>query len=268
MESAAELVAFVTRAENRRTVLGALSTAPSTRHDLQERTGIPRTTLSRILADFRDRDLLSRSGHDYALTSLGERLADELDALIDSVERLRALQTLAGWLPLDRLDVDPFTVEDLAVTLPTRIHPMAPIGRAAELLADAADVSGLCYSILHAPILAMTEDIVESGGRFEGVVSGAVLDVVARDPALVAPVRALLGTGQAELAVLDRPIESQFIIADDRVLFLVTDREGTLQGLVETGAPVIRRWAEARFAEYRADADPIDPGALDDLLTS
>lgn len=268
MESVPELVGFLTRSSNRLAVLEALSTAPTTRPELQEQTGVPRATLSRILADLRDRDIVERSGHDYALTPLGARVADELADLFTAVERHRALQTLADWLPLDRLDVDLFDVEDRSVTLPSRLDPMAPIGRAATIVGEADHVRGFCYSILHAPILAMTEDLVDTGGRFEGVVSAAVLDVVASDPELVAPVRALVETGRADLAVLDRPIESQFIITDDLVLFLVTDGEGTLQGLVETGEPAIRPWAEERFATYRAEADPLDLDGVDELLTT
>lgn len=267
MEPAYELLSFVARSENRLAALRALSAEPQRRSAVQDATGISRATLSRILADCRDRDLVERSGPEYALTPLGDRLVAELEAMLDAIDRARALQTLAAGLPLDDLDVDLFSVEDLSVTLPSRIDPMAPVRRAADVVEAADVVRGFCYSLLHAPILAMTRDIVESGGRFEGVVSADILSAVASDPELVGPVQELLRTGQAELQIYQGGIETQFILTEDRLLFLVADDEGAIQGLVETSDPALRPWAEARFAAHRAAAEPLDPDASSDLLT-
>lgn len=266
MEPASELVSFVARAENRLAALRGLADAPRRRAALQADTGIPRATLSRILADCRDRDLLERSGHEYALTPLGERLVAELDSLYDAVDQARAIQLLADGLPLEELDVDLFAVDDLTVTLPTRIDPLAPVGRAASVLGGAVSVRGFCYSLLHAPILAVSRDVVEGGGRFVGVVSADVLRHVASDPELFGPVGELLGTGRAAVFVYDGGIETQFMLTEDRVLFLVADTEGAVQGLVETGEPAIRPWALERFEAHREAAEPLDPDALDDLL--
>lgn len=265
MEGAYELLSFIARSSNRLTTLRALADASAPRAEIQAQTDVPRATLSRILADFRDRDIVERTGPDYDLTPLGERLVVELDRLLATLDRLRALQTLADGLPLADLGVDLFAVDDLTVTLPTHIDPMAPVGRAAEVVEAADSVRGFCYSLLHAPILAMTRDIVESGSRFEGVISAAVLDVVASDPELVEPLRELLATGQAEVFIYDAGIETQFIIADGAVLFLVNDADGTVQGTVETGVSGIQSWAEERFDRYRELAEPIDPDALSDV---
>lgn len=267
MGSAFELLAFVARSENRLATLRALSTGPRRRSAVQDATGIPRATLSRILADCRDHDLVERTGPEYALTGLGARLVDELEALLGGIDRSRALQTLAHGLPVDDIDVDLFGVEDLSVTLPSRIDPMAPIRRAAAVVETADVVRGFCYSLLHAPILAMTRDIVETGGRFEGVVSADILSHVASDPELVGPVGELLRTGQAEVYIYQGGIETQFILTEDRVVFLVADDEGAIQGLVETADPALRPWAEARFEAHRAAAQPLDPDTFSDLLT-
>lgn len=268
MGSTFELLAFLGRSENRLATLRALSSEPGRRSAIQDATGIPRATLSRILADCRDRELVERTGPEYSLTPHGSRVVDELEGLLAGLDRSRALQTLADGLPLDELAVDLFGVDDLSVTLPDRVDPMAPIGRAATAVESADVVRGFCYSLLHAPILAMTRDIVDSGARFEGVVSAEVLRVVMGDPDLVAPVEALLETGQATLFVYEGGIETQFIIADDRVLFLVADEDGGIRGLVETGEPAIQPWARARFEAYRDAAKPVeDTDTFSDLLT-
>lgn len=268
MEPAFELVAFVARSENRLAALRALAAGPRRRSAVQGATGVPRATLSRILADCRERDLVERRGPEYALTPLGRRFVEALEALLDDVDRHRALQTLADGLPLDELAVDPFDVDDVSVTLPNRVDPMAPIARAADAVETAAVVKGFCYSLLHAPILSITRDLVESGGRFEAVVSAEVLRVVAGDDDLIGPVEALLETGQAEVRVYEGGIDIQFIVADGRVLYLVADEEGAVQGLVETAHPAVRDWAIERFETHRGESERLDPDALTELLTA
>jgi predicted transcriptional regulator len=84
MDSPIDLVSFVTRSESRTEVLLTLATREQTRPELQDETGIPRATLSRILADFRDHDLATRDSHQYQTTLLGDLVATELEALFES----------------------------------------------------------------------------------------------------------------------------------------------------------------------------------------
>lgn len=268
MESPVDLVSFVTRAENRVDVLLTLASGPRTRPDLQDETDIPRATLSRILADFRERELVSREGHRYLTTPVGDLIAAELESLFESVESTRALQTLARWLPLDDLAVDFDRLAAAEVTLPTPIDPMAPVKRAAAVVEDAEHVRTFCYSVVHAPILAALRGVVRKGQRLEGVVAAGVLEVVKDDPELAASARELFASGNVELYVYDEGIEPQLIIADGRTMFLVTDEEGAIQGLVETKDDAILPWAETMFESLKREADPLDAEAAAELLTA
>lgn len=267
MESPSDLVSFITRAENRVDVLLALAVNPQTRPELQEETDIPRATLSRILADFDDRDLLVRDGHQYQLTPLGNLIAAELASLFESVESTQALQTLAGWLPLDDLDVDFDRLAAAEVTLPTPIDPMAPVKRAAAVVEAAERVRTFCYSVVHAPILAALRGIAGQGQQLEGVIASGVLAVVRDDPELAASAQELFASGNVALYLYDEGIEPQLIIADGRTMFLVTDEEGTIQGLVESTDEVILPWAEDLFESLKKEAEPVTPEMAAELLT-
>lgn len=267
MESPIDLVSFVMRAENRVEVLLTLASQPLTRPDLQDETDIPRATISRILADFRERDLISRDGHQYWTTPLGDLIAAELQSLFRSVESTRALQTLAGWLPLDDIDVDFERLATAHVELPTPIDPMAPVKRAASVVEDAEHVRTFCYSVVHAPILAALRGIARKGQQLEGVIAAGVIDVVRDDPDLSESARELFQSGAVELYLYEGGIEPQLVIADDRTMFLVTDDEGTIQGLVETDDEAILPWAEATFESLKHEADPVTPEAASELLT-
>lgn len=267
MRSPFELVSFVTRAENRVEVLLALASEPRTRPDLQDETEIPRTTLSRILADLRDRELVSRNGHRYRPTPLGDLVAVELESLFESVESTRALQTLSGWLPLSDLGVEFDRLATAEVTLPTPIDPMSPVKRAAGVVGEADHVRTFCYSVLHAPILAALRGVSRQGQRLEGVIAAGVFEVVASDPELAESAVALFESGNVELYVYDGGIEPQLIIADRTTMFLVTDEEGSIQGLVETDDGAIRSWAEETFESLKREAESLDAEAATELLT-
>jgi predicted transcriptional regulator len=268
MKPPIDLVSFVTRAENRIDVLLTLAAGPQTRPDLQNDTGIPRATLSRILADFRERELVSKDGHQYRTTPLGDLLADELESLFESVESTRALQTLAGWLPLEDLAIDFERLATAEVTLPTPIGPMEPVKRAAAVVEDAEYVRTFCYSVVHAPILAALRGVVRRGQRLEGVIATGVLEVVREDPELAASAQELFASENVEVYLYDEGIEPQLIIADGRTMFLVTDEEGAIRGLVETDDEAILPWAETMFESLKQEADPLDLEAATEVLTS
>lgn len=267
MDPPAGLVAFVMRSENRLVALCRVAEGPTTRSTLQETTGIPRATLSRILADFRERDLLDREGRTYVPTVLGVRLARELERVFAAVEEATALQTVATWLPRRDLDVALADLEDVRITLPQIADPMAPVRRAAAVVGEADTVRGFCYSVLHVPILTETAAVVREGRTFEGVVARAVLDVIAADAELRTAVEALAGSGRASLWIYDGPIGPQFIVADEVVAFLATSGEGTIQGLVETRDDRLRPWADRTFEAYRSAADRVDPDNVAEILT-
>lgn len=268
MGSSIDLISFVMRAENRVDVLLTLASEPGTRPDIQDETGIPRATISRILTDFRDSGLVERNGHLYRTTPLGDLIATELESLCASVESTRALQTLAGWLPLDDLGVDFDRLATAKVTLPTPFDPMSPVKRAARVVENATHVRTFCYSMVHAPILAALRGVAEKGQRLEGIVAAGVLDVVKDDTELAKAAGELFASGDVELYVYSEGIEPQLVIADDRTLFLVTDTEGAIQGLVETDDEAIMPWAEGMFESLKRNADPLSSDEAIEVLAS
>lgn len=266
MDRPFDLVAFLARSENRHAALEALAEQSYSRPELQAAVDVPRATLSRILADFWRRDLVVRENGRYEITPLGTEIAIGLEALFESIESTRALQTVAAWLPLDELDVAITEVADVEVTLPTAVDPMAPVKRAAELIDDVTRVRGFCYSVVHAPILAECRNVVERGHRFEGVIAAGVFEVVAGDPVIAPRIRQLLAEGRTDLFVYEGNIEPQLIIADRTTMFLVSDDGGAIQGLVTIGDEAILPWAEETFESIKADAEPLDPDALSERL--
>lgn len=262
MDSSLELVTFVTRAESRVDALLAMVAGPATRRDLQEATGIPRATLSRILADFDDRELLVRDGHEYGLTPLGELLAAELRSLFDSVEAMRTLQDVRQWLSMEAFDFPVERLADADVVIPTTQDPTAPIRRAEELLAGASRVRLVANSMIPGCLEAVWREVTAGRQTLEWVGTPAALEVVADDPELSRWTRELLESGDASAYLHDGGFPQALFVVDDIVFTPVSDDAGTVQGHVETDDDVVLAWAEETIDGYVREAEPVSAEAL------
>jgi len=258
-----DLLAFLTRSENRVTVLIALAREPASRRTLQDETGIARATLSRILADFGERDLAVREAHEYVATALGRHLATELRSLLASIETSQRLQVLGPWLPLSDLDLALGDFGDARVTLPAPVDPMGPVRRTAALLAESRQVRGLCDTVVPEVLRVLRRAVLEEGLQADVTVTEAAFEAVSTDPEVRGLVGDLLDTGRLDLRVFNGTIPLLAIDADGTVLLEVSDREGTIRGLVETGSDAITGWFDDAFASAQSAADPV---TLDRLM--
>lgn len=257
-----EPVSFLARSSNRVEALVALEAGPATRAALQADTGIPRATLSRILADFRERGLAERNGHEFSITPLGELLAAELRSLSDSIDAVRELQTLEPWLPLSELGIGVGDLADASVTLPTPVEPLAPVRRTAEVFASSERVRGLCNNVVPENLQALRRAVLEDGLAVEVVVTDDAFDAVAADPDVREVVRDLLDSGRVDLSVCSAALPHLAILADGTVLLVVADDEGAIRGTVESESDAARSWFASAFDAYRRDAERVAPEVL------
>lgn len=257
MQRAFDLLSFVIRSENRVAALQALDTGTATRAELQDRTGIPRATLSRILADFQDRGLADRQGYEFSITTLGQLLVREVQTLFRSIEVAFELEPLARWLPLSELEIEVGDLADARVTLPTPLDPLAPVHRTAAVLAGSERVRGLCNNVIPDLLETLATAVIEDGLLIEVVVASDAFTVVSNEPSVSTVVRDLIDSGRVDLSVSTDEIPQLAIDADGTVLLEVTDHDGVIRGLVETRHDAVRSWFESAYDTYRREADPI-----------
>lgn len=259
MGSAVELVAFVTRAENRVETLLALAAGPQTRAAVQAETGIPRATLSRILADFRDRELVVRLGHDYQLTPLGSLLATELESLFATIGGMGTLESVPQWLPVEELDIPVEHFRDADVIVPEPTDPMAPIRRAETLLANGSRVRLLAHAVIPSCLDVVLSAVTEGRQTLEWVTTESAVETVREDDVLAAKATELLAADSVTGYVHpDDDLPLVFVI-DDVVFLAVTDEAGTIHGHIETRNPAVHAWADALIDEYIEAADASSP---------
>lgn len=258
MSSAFELLAFVVRSENRVEALQTLAAVPASRAEIQETTGIPRATLSRILADFQARDLADRDGYEFSITPLGRLLAVELRSTFESLEVGSDLQSLTPWLPLSELGIEIEHLVDARVTLPTPVDPLAPVNRTAGVLEACDRVRGLCNNVI--PELLQT--LGGAGAEIQVVTTTDAFDVVSADSTTRDAVGEMLRSGRLDLAVSSEWFPQLAIEADGTVLLEVTDDDGAIHGLIESETDAVRSWFASTFDAYRSQARRVAPELL------
>jgi predicted transcriptional regulator len=261
-----DLVSFVTRSKNRVAALGSLATEPATRPEIQARTGVPRATLSRILADFERRGLARREGHRFELTPLGDLLASELDALFDAVEAMETFGELGRWLALDELDPPLDRLSEAAVVVPSGPDPLAPVRRAESLLADASRVRLVAENVVPGCLEAVASAVAAGEQTVDCVFTADAVAVIGADEAMRQWTRELLAAEGAALFVHEGPLPNALFVVDDTTFLAVTDGDGTIRGHVESEDRAVREWAEATVDAYVAAADPF--GDHEGVLTA
>lgn len=242
-ESPPELLQFLARSDNRVTVLAFLATGASfTRAELQTETGIPRSTVSRILGEFKDRRLVSSGANRYEVTPLGRFLAGRLHSMFDSIETMQRLQTLLKQLSGTGTDTDGTYHARSELLTPTSADPGAPTRRFADLLHAASRVRLLVPAALSR---LFEVDAATGDGK--------------------QTVEVVLASGDGTLFSCDSDV-SHFVGTIDEVAVVgLTDDAGTIRGYIETSNAAVRSWIEATVEAYTRNASRVDAGVLTSL---
>ncbi|WP_254528451.1 helix-turn-helix transcriptional regulator [Natrinema gelatinilyticum] len=264
-----ETIEFVARSPHRVGVLESLHDGPTDRGSLREATGASSPTVGRILGDFLDRRWVERDGAVYALTPLGEFVADRFLALRDAMETEAKLRDVWRWLPLDMpgFSVDLFT--DAVVSYPGPAYPYEPVERLSHLIESTSTMRGFDRIVYKSSNLETACGAVLDGMTFEYVFTPESLrGTFAWDPERI---REVTACDHASVFVHDHLPGSDRCglgIVDDRAGICCHDPEtGALVAVVDTDAPEARDWAVSTFEEVKAEATPVDPSIVDTFRT-
>ena len=262
-------VEFLTRSAHRVGVLEALAEGPTDRRELCEATGASSPTVGRVLGDFEDRRWLVRDGPTYALTPLGEYVADGYLAFRDAMAVEAKLRDVWRWLPLEMpgFSVDLFA--DAVVSYPGPGYPYEPVERLGELIASTSTMRGFDSIVYKSSNLETACRAILDGMAFEYVFTPEALrGTFAWNPERV---REIAACDNATILVHDHLPDGDRCglgIVDDRAGICCHDAEtGALVAVVDTDVPEAREWAVSVFEEVRSEATAVDPGAFESFAS-
>lgn len=260
-----EDVSFLARSDHRVEVLQTLASGPRRRPDLHAETEIPQPTLGRILGGFEDRNWAERRNGEYALTALGELVAERFERLLDTVATVQRLGDVLVQLPTDEIDFDVRAFADAAVWEPEPGDTLSHIRRMEEVWLQ-ADRKRLLGGTLGPASFERRRDnaqaFVDREMRAETVVSTAMMERGMSDPELNRLVREHWDPERMVGYLYDGPIPLILAIADGTAMLAPTDENGIPTAVVVTENETVRAWVDARIDEYRERATEL---TFDDL---
>ena len=254
-------VAFLARSNHRVRVLEALADGAKRRRDLRDGTGISQPTLGRVLAGFEERGWLTETDRVYALTPLGEVVAEAMAALLDTMAAVQELQSLAPLLPLAEMPFDLRRLAEGRITVPTATDASAHLRRERELLEAAGELRFLCNEATPDTVRAYRDRVVDDGQRMEVVIARDTIDAAMDDPLIRDYLRDFLATGRVSIYRYDGPVSVMLGLLDDVATITPIDG-GVPRALIESTDPSVRAWVETTIDEHRAAAEPLDAGDL------
>ncbi|AGB31847.1 putative transcriptional regulator [Natrinema pellirubrum DSM 15624] len=254
---------FLANSANRIRVLEALTSGEASRRELQDATGVPRSTAARVLDDAEARGWVRSEGSRYRITSLGKAMVTEFRRYLTATEGIHHLGPAIEWLPEPAWDLDFRCFREAEVTTPTEANPTAHFDRAMEYLRGSDRYRGLTQNSLPEYMNVLHGRVVEGQFDFEGVVETNFIDVVGNDPE-----RAALWQDIADrMWLYNGRVPLNMHIVDGTVLLWLCDENQAgndvlVKGLLESTHSDVVSWAESLYKEHRADAEPLEPTVL------
>lgn len=263
MDTTLSDIRFLANSANRIQMLEELTNGAASRRELQNATGVPRSTAARVLDDAEARGWVRSEGSSYRITSLGEAMVTEFRRYLAATEGIHHLGPAIDWLPEPAWDLDFHYFREAEVTTPTEANPTAHFDRAMDHLRESDSYRGLTQNSLPEYMNVLHGRVVEGQLDFEGVIEASFIDVLATDSE-----RAALWQDIADrMWLYNGRVPLNMHIVDETVLLWLCGEnqagdDALMKGLLESTHPDIVSWAESLYEEYRGDAEPLDPAVL------
>jgi predicted transcriptional regulator len=263
MEETLDDIQFLANSENRIRVLSALIHGSASRRQLQEETGVPRSSAARVLEEAETRGWVGSNGSEYWITPRGEAMVAEIQQSIATTEGINHLGKAIKWLPEPVSDLDFRHFTDARITLPTQENPTAAFDRGLDLISGSSSYRGLTQNSLPQYMRVICDQVEAGDLKFEGVIEERFTEVLQTDRE-----RAETWSVIADrMWVFDGDVPINMHLVDDTALIWLCgeDDEGNNvepKGLLEVENPHVVSWAESLYEEYLAASKPFSPERL------
>lgn len=262
MDGELDDVAFLANSPNRLSVLETLVRGPAEKTGLGERVDASRATIARVLSDMEDRRWVERSDDTYRVTPLGAWVAEEFGDLLTTMSAERRLRSVLPWFPTAHVAFDVRRLRDAEVVEPSPSKMWRHVQRIVECFRSARRARVVSSRAAPPIVEATTVAVKQREQRFEGVLTPNLIDTLRSDPTMEPLFTELLERPTTDVYVAAEEPPLIFFITDDTVGFPLVDDERIARALLLSDDGVVYDWAEAAFERHRAEADPIDRGAL------
>lgn len=262
-EDALADIAYLARSSNRINIIKALAEGPHTSREVEEVTGISRSTLERILSELEERGWAERTTEGaYVATPAGGCAMTEFAPLIGAMQAIRTLGDAVAWLPNDELSIGLRHFSDATVILPEPDDPMAPDTRFVEIIRETRDYHCLaCIPPSVAFENAMLDGLIDGRLTTEHIFTDGALAHLSDQPDRLRHWRNNIEAG-ATVYRYDGKIPCNLFIADRTVM--IADQYPEVCEFIQIENEIVWSWAHEMIDMYRTKAEPLTGEMLTD----
>lgn len=262
MGTAIEDLDYLSRSPSRIRILERIHESPRSRHDLKQHVEASRTTLSRMLADFEDREWITRRNGQYRTTPEGDIVASEVRRTLDNMDTAKQLNGQLDWLPTDDFDFDLHRLKDAKVASLHWNDP-ASIRQLAETLEGATCVKSIAAAVSRDVVDVLRMVTVEQSATYEGILAPAALDIIRGHPDLRRQLDEILSSNETTIYEYrgDDPLAMVMVIDDIATICNHNSDSPHMEALLSDDE-AFHAWCETYFESILAEAEPIATGAF------
>lgn len=262
---ALEDIAYLARSANRVKLLEGLASGSYTRRELDEKTGIARTTVGRIVNEFETREWVERtSDGTYVATPTGEQVVGEFTPLVEAMAAIRKLGDLVAWLQAPDQSISLRHFSDATVRRPKSTDPMAPTACYTDALRDAEEFH--CLIGVVPPVsfeTAMRDAVLDRELTVEHIITESEFAYVRDHPERAPRWREYVEEG-ANVYRYDGSVPCNLIFLDETVYIAKSQSEyGEPYTVIESENDAVQSWAQEIIETHRADSKRLDAAAFD-----
>lgn len=266
-EQALEDIAYLARSMNRVRILDVLASGRYERGDVEEITGIARTSIDRIVKEFEERGWTQRTSDGYYVaTPTGERILAEFLPFLRSMEAIRTLGDLVAWLPTDEVPIGLHHFADATVSRPDPAYAMSTVEDLEDLLHDTSMFHFLIGVALPSAFERTIRDVVVNEElRPEIILTNDVLSYQLEHPERLPRWREYIEAG-GDVYRYDGQVPCNIFRFDDIVVITNSQSDIGDHPLLGIGSEneEVLSWAQEVFYKYRENADLLVVQALEE----
>lgn len=265
-DDALEDIAYLARSGSRLRVLAALATESYTRAELEEKTGVARTTVGRIINEFEERGWVRRTTDgEYEVTPLGKYVVSEFRPFVESIDAIRNLGNLVAWLPTDEVPISLDNFTDAVVRRPDPANPMSTVADFNTRLDGVSEFQ--CLVGIAPPILfeqRMRDAVVNRDLDTKHVITDEELNYLLDHPERWTRWREYLDAG-ANVYQYDGRVPCNLFVFDDTVIISNSQSDyGEPHVSIESVNDAVLSWAHEVIEKYKNEAERLNSAVFTD----
>ncbi|MBB6644916.1 hypothetical protein H5V44_01130 [Halobellus sp. MBLA0160] len=251
-------ISFLTRSENRITVLETLAGGRYTEQELTDETGISDVTVKRAIDAFRQRGWIRETETGYTTTPVGELLAADYRRLAGTMDVACHVGPVVDLLPVDEMDFDLRLLSEARISDPDDVDVLEIVDRWITLIREADRLEVFAYRTGRIVAEPIYEGIEAGTLELEAVVPPSELEQIRSDPTTREFKQKIIDAGgNYYLAPEDQPKPYSVGMFDDLAAIAGWGSDSKPQVHLESRADPIVEWTRSRYERAKADAEPL-----------